>query len=134
MNRDWLEKFYCECGREVSLAYNVLNHANTWGVTLVTAFLATVLIKAIKFENGQIVFLYPTYVHWFMIIIAWIALLRFFARSALGLTNMYRWNELIHAASKALSISEDDPRCALFERNCAKKIESYFYRFQSPQT
>lgn len=48
MNREWLQKFYSECGREVSLAYNVLNYSNNWGVTLGAAVLATGFMSAVK--------------------------------------------------------------------------------------
>jgi hypothetical protein len=132
MERKWLEKFYTECGREVSLAYNVLNHSNNWGVTLATAVLATSFIGAVKFENGKMTLLYPTIIHWFYIIIAWIIMLRFFIRSALGLINMYRWNTLIYASSKILSLPESNLALPVYMRNCAKKIDAYYYRWKSP--
>jgi len=132
MEKSWLEKFYTECGREVSLAYNVLNHTNTWGVTLITAFLATIFISAIEFKGGNLTLHYPTTIHWFLVIGAWIALMRFFVRSALGLANMYRWNELIYSSSKVLSLPENSPAVPIYIRNCAKKIDSYYYRFHSP--
>jgi hypothetical protein len=132
MEREWLEKFYTECGREVSLAYNVLNHSNSWGVTLVTAVLATGFISLVKFESGKMTLDYPTIFHWFYIIIAWIIMLRFFVRSALGLTNMYRWNTLIYASSKVLSLPEESPILPVYLRNCHKKIDAYYYRWKSP--
>lgn len=132
MERNWLEKFYTECGREVSLAYNVLNHSNNWGVTLASAVLAVSFIGAVEFENGTATVHYPTIFHWFYIVIAWIIMLRFFARSALGLTNMYRWNKLIYASSKVLSLPETSPALPVYARNCAKKIDAYYYRWRSP--
>lgn len=95
VDRDWIEKFYGECGREVSLAYNTLNQSNNWGITLITAVLATSFIGSMKVESGSLKFYYPTIYHWHYIIVAWVVLLRFFVRSALALLNMYRWNSLI---------------------------------------
>ncbi len=133
MERKWLEIFYKECGREVSLAYNVLNHSNSWGVTLATAALATGVLGSGKFESGKFILFYPTVVHWFFVILAWIIMFRFFIRSALGLANMYRWNELISATSKVLSLPEDHPYAPILNKNCAKKIDAYFYEWRSPR-
>jgi hypothetical protein len=133
MEKSWLEKFYTECGREVALAYNVLNYTNNWGVTLGAAVLATGFMSAVKVEQGGITILYPTTTHWFFVILSWIIMVRFFLRSALALVNMYRWNDLIFASSKVLSLSEEDPRRSLFERNLEKKIDAYFYKWKSPK-
>lgn len=132
MERGWLEKFYTECGREVSLAYNVLNQSDTWGVTLVAAILATSFIGAVRVENGVVTLLYPTSIHWFYVIGGWVIMLRFFTRSALGLVNMYRWNELIKACAKVLSLPEGHPALPVYKRNCAKKIDAYYLRWKSP--
>lgn len=134
MEKPWLEKFYTECGREVSLAYTVLNYTNNWGVTLGAGVLATGFLSAVKLESTGIKIVYPTTVHWFFVIFSWIVMIRFFVRSALALVNMYRWNELIFSSSKVLSLSDEDPNRPLFERNLAKKIDSYFFRWRSPRT
>ncbi|MCR4410072.1 MAG: hypothetical protein QHH43_06150 [Candidatus Saccharicenans sp.] len=133
MEKEWLEKFYSECGREVSLAYNVLNHTNTWGLTLVTALLSTTFLSAVKLGNFSIRFIYPTTYHWYIVIITWIIMLRFFVRSALALTNMYRWNELIYATAKLLSIPQESLYRDLLERNLKKKIDAYYFKWKSPR-
>lgn len=133
MNRSWVEKFYGECGREVSLAYNVLNHTNSWGITLTAAVLAIGVIGTVRFENGSINSTYPTVVHWFYVIVAWIIMVRFFMRSCLALTNMYRWNTLIYAASSILSLPDDDKDLPIFERNFIKKVKAYYYDWKSPR-
>lgn len=132
MQRSWVERFYGECGREASLAYNVLNQTNTWGVTLCTALLATIFIQAVTVENGDVRFLFPTIYHWAYIAVAWVILLRFFARSALGLVNLYRWNALMGAASNVLSIPEENPAYPVYVRNFARKVESYLHHWRSP--
>lgn len=134
MEESWLEKFYTECGREVSLAYNVLNQTNSWGITLGTAFLATGLMTAVKVDGSSVVVIYPTRIHWYFIIFLWVIMIRFFIRSALALVNMYRWNELIYSTSKVLSVPASSPERSIFERNLQKKIDAYFYRWKSPKS
>jgi hypothetical protein len=135
MNRAWLEKFYTECGREVSLAYNVLNYSNNWGVTLGGAVLATGFMSAVKVDtNGTVQMSYPTVIHWYFVIFSWIIMCRFFVRSALGLVNMYRWNNLISASSKVLSLEDNNPSRGVFERNFEKLIGAYYYSWKSPLT
>lgn len=133
MERSFLEKFYTECGREVSLAYNVLNQTNSWGITIVIAVLATSLFSALKLNGSSWHFLYPTIVHWYIVIVSWIIVLRFFVRSALGLVNMYRWNELIYSTFKVLYLPDNHPNRDLFERNLIKKIDAYYLRWLSPK-
>ena len=132
MKRSWIQVFYTECGREVSLAYNVLNETNTWGVTLAVGLLAAGAVNAVEVADGQIHVLYPTVVHWFFVIVAWIVMVRFFVRSCLALANMYRWNALIDAASKILALPEGDPNLAVFERNFYAKLRAYFYDWRCP--
>jgi hypothetical protein len=132
MKREWLEKFYSECGRETTLAYNVLNHSNNWGVTLITGIVAAVIIGSINIENNILSFSYPNFYLWIFVIIGWIIMLRFFARSALGLINLYRWNELSKAVASVLSLSEKNPLYPIFERNCIRTIDAYYFQWRSP--
>jgi hypothetical protein len=134
MERKWLDSFYKECGREVSLAYNVLNQTNNWGITLAVAVVATCFLGTARFEGGSITLAYPTLLQWYLVIFGWIIMVRFFVRSALGLVNMYRWNELINSTCKVLSLPESHPDIPLLNRNLAKKIEAYFFRWRSPKT
>jgi len=132
MNRSWVEKFYTECGREVSLAYNTFNHTNNWGITLATGIVGIVFIAAIRSVQGEVTIIYPNVAYWFVVILAWVIMTRFFIRSCLALVNMYRWNTLIYAASKLLSLPTDHPQIPIFERNFAKKVKAYFYEWHSP--
>ena len=132
MNRTWIEKFYEECGREVSLAYNTFNQTNNWGITLATGIVTLAFITSTKYVDDKVVITYPNIAHWFVVIIAWVIMTRFFVRSCLALVNMYRWNTLIYAASKMLSLPEDHPDVPVFERNLAKKVKAYFYDWRSP--
>lgn len=133
MERDWLNNFYKECGREVSLAYNVLNQTNNWAITLITAVLATGFIGSVRFDsNGVMNFNYPTIYHWAFIIVAWIINIRFFMRSALALVNMYRWNTLIYAIVNVLSLPENHPSENAYKKDLSKKINEYFINWRSP--
>jgi len=132
MEKQWIESFYKECGREVSLAYNVLNQTNTWGVTLGSAVLTAGFLGAIKLEVGHIYFNYPNIYQWYFVIVAWIIMLRFFVRSALGLVNMYRWNALIVASTKVLSLPEGHVSRPLFLQHLCDAIDAYYYKWQSP--
>jgi len=132
MNRSWVEKFYTECGREVSLAYNTFNQTNHWGITLVTGIVALAFITSIKYVEGELKIVYPNIAYWFVVIVAWIIMIRFFVRSCLALVNMYRWNNLIYAASKLLSLADGHPDALVFEKNFAKKVKAYFYDWRSP--
>jgi hypothetical protein len=132
MERKWLEAFYKECGREVSLAYEVLNYSNNWGVTLVAAVLATGFLSTVRIQDNRVIIQYPTIIHWYYLVFAWIVMIRFFVRSALGLGNMYRWNVLIYASSKILSLPENHPYQPIFINNFAKKIDAYYYKWKSP--
>jgi hypothetical protein len=58
-------------------------------------------------------------------------MLRFFVRSALGLANMYRWNELIYASAKVLAVDENHPDYKILEDNCRLKIDCYYFRWKS---
>jgi hypothetical protein len=132
MEKQWIESFYKECGREVSLAYNVLNQTNTWGVTLGSAVLTAGLLGAIKVGEGNIYFNYPNIYQWYFVIVAWIIMLRFFVRSALGLANMYRWNFLIKASTKVLSLPEGHMARPIFLQHLCDAIDAYFYSWKSP--
>lgn len=132
MERKWLEKFYAECGRETTLAYNVLNYSNNWGVTLITGIMATVFLGSLSTKDGVVSFSYPTLYHWLFVIIGWIIMLRFFTRSALALANLYRWNKLNVAIAKLLSLSEYDPLFTTYEKNCVKTIREYYFNWSSP--
>ncbi len=133
MERDWIRTFYTECGREVSLAYDVLNQTTNWGVTLTAAVLAASFVDALQpGPSGKLEFLYPTTVHWFYAIVAWVVMVRFFVRSCIALVNMYRWNTLICAASKVLSLPEESPDARVYSRNLARQVKAYFYDWYSP--
>jgi len=132
INRSWIENFYTECGREVSLAYNVLNHTNTWGITLTSAVVLLAFLSSIETKSGVLSLHYPTLIHLYIVIICWVIMCRFFVRSCLAYTNMHRWNTLISATSKVLSLDDDHPDLPVYQNNFIKKVKAYYYDWNSP--
>jgi hypothetical protein len=112
IDRKFLDTFYRECGREVTLAYTVLNQTNTWAITFFAAVLGSSLIGLVKKDvvSSNYSFDYPNQYHWLYLILAWGLLLRFLQRSALALSNMYRWNELATAVWEILALPADHPK------------------------
>jgi len=133
MNRDWLKQFYDQCGREVSLAYNVLNQTNNWGITLASAVITLALVDAVRTDRSSPTLVYPTIYHWLAVILAWTIMVRFFVRSALALTNMYRWNVLMSATGNLLSLPDGHPAAVVLQRNLARKMAAYLFRWRSPE-
>ncbi len=39
----WIEHFYKECGREVTLAYTTLNQMKNWAIAIVAAFVSALV-------------------------------------------------------------------------------------------
>ncbi|MDY6965679.1 MAG: hypothetical protein SVM80_06890 [Halobacteriota archaeon] len=131
MDREWLRDFYRECGRELSLSYDVINQTNYWGLTVVTAVIVFTIVTSVDTETFKIN--YPMLPQWYIITFAWIIMLRFFVRSSLGLVNMHRWNILSRVISRFLSIPEDHPQAQIFKNNCIQMLDAYYYRWKSPR-
>lgn len=112
IDRKFLDTFYRECGREVTLAYTVLNQTNTWAVTFFAIAMGPSLIGLVRKPIGAETFVldYPNEFVWLYLIFAWGILLRFLQRSALALANMYRWNELATATWEVSALREDHQR------------------------
>jgi hypothetical protein len=110
IDRKFLDTFYRECGREVTLAYTVLNQTNTWAITFFAAVIGSSLVGLVKKDSpGSYSFDYPNPFHWLYLILAWGLLLRFIQRSALALSNMYRWNKLAASVWEVAALPERHP-------------------------
>src|ERR1700722_6864469 len=83
VDRRFLDTFYRECGREVTLAYTVLNQTNTWAITFSAAAIAPLIALVKKEATGEYTFDYPNPYYWLYLILVWGVLLRFLQRSAL---------------------------------------------------
>ena len=88
----WLQRFYSECGREVTLAYTTLNQMKNWGMAIVGVFISGVIGfgKTDPSQSGH-----ATNVVIFVgAVIAYVMTLRFFVRAILCYINLIRWNTL----------------------------------------
>jgi hypothetical protein len=134
MDREWIKIFYSECGREVNLAFDTFNTTNNWGLTLATVVIAATIISILKVDDTthEIVFLYPSFITWFIIIIAWIVMLRFFVRSCIPYVNIHRWNLLMRYISLYLSVPEDHPYAKVLKQNCIHAIKAYYFEWGNP--
>jgi len=83
----WLENFYKECGREVTLAYTTLNQMKNWAMIIAGALLSGVAFGA---REGR----YPDEIMFAGVVIGYAFTVRFFVRAILCYVNLIRWNTL----------------------------------------
>lgn len=133
IDRKFLDTFYRECGREVTLAYTVLNQTNTWAITFFALVMSPSLVGLVNRTEGALTFDYPNVFYWMYLIVSWGLLLRFFQRSALALSNMYRWNELASATWEAAALPGDHPRQSKLNDTLVEKVDRLMMRWQSPR-
>jgi hypothetical protein len=136
VDRKFVDTFYRECGREVTLAYTVLNQTNTWAVTFFAAVMGPSLVGVVKKDalSGLFTFDYPNIYYWLYLILAWGLLLRFLQRSALALANMYRWNELATAAWEIAALGADHPKQVELNDRFVELVDRLMMRWGDPRT
>ncbi len=90
----WIDNFYKECGREVTLAYTTLNQMQNWAVGMIAASIAAT-VALTKVISGQPNVDFQITVPLFIVaVIAYVYNLRFFIRAILCYINLIRWNTL----------------------------------------
>lgn len=135
IDRKFLDTFYRECGREVTLAYTVLNQTNTWAVTFFALVMGPSLVGLMnRSDQGTFVFEYPNFVYWLYLIVAWGLLLRFLQRSALALSNMYRWNELATATWEVVALPSDHPRQSELNDKLVELVDRLMIKWKDPRS
>ena len=87
LNRDWLEAFYRECGRKITLAYTTLNQMKNWAMLIAAAS-----ISGLAF--GTSATNYPNVPMLTGVVVVYVFILRFFIRAILAYINLTRWNTL----------------------------------------
>lgn len=135
-DRRFIDTYYRECGREVTLAYTVLNQTNTWAITLFVALVGAAASQLVLVDKDASAFriLSPSHPQWLMAIVCWGAMLRFFQRSNLALANMYRWNALMGTAMQ-FSILPDNAKKELraqLSADLVEKIQELHVEFKAP--
>jgi hypothetical protein len=134
IDRKFLDTFYRECGREVTLAYTVLNQTNTWAITFFAAVIGSSLVGLVKRNGDTYSFDYPNTFHWLYLILAWGLLLRFVQRSALALSNMYRWNRLGASVWTLAALPEQHPLQPALNDELVLLVDELMIRWRDPRS
>jgi hypothetical protein len=136
----WLDNFYRECGREVTLAYTTLNQMLNWAIAMVAASIAA----AVAFTSGNTAGSAPSQpfsisVPVFIIaVIGYVFNLRFFIRAILCYINLIRWNTLQSAIVSYMLLPQNtgthrNVLTRTQRRNeLVQHIQHYYYDWLSP--
>jgi len=126
----WLDSFYRECGREVTLAYTTLNQMKNWAM-LVTAAAISGLAFGTTATN------YPTVEMLVGVVVVYTFSLRFFIRAILSYINLVRWNKLqsdcvqLRLLPRIASDGTVNPSAKLLS-DVKEDIQNYYYEWLSP--
>jgi hypothetical protein len=121
LEEKWLEAFYKECGREVTLAYTTLNQMKNFAMIAVAA-----AISGIAFSKDAQRF--PDERMFVGIVIVYVFVLRFFFRAIICYINLTRWNNLQNACAQLKLLSDT----RVTNSRPKKELESVFrYNFQN---
>src|SRR5690349_8775483 len=85
----WLEAFYKECGREITLAYNTLNQMKNWAIVVAGA-----VVSGLAFSGSARTAQYPTLSIFIGTVIVYVFIIRFFVRAVVCYGNLLKWNKL----------------------------------------
>jgi len=128
----WVENFYKECGREITLAYTTLNQMKNWAMVIAGAVLSGLAF-------GSAAGTYPTKPMFIGVVIAFAFTLRFFIRAILCYINLSRWNTLQRETLEAmiwtndplLSATPPPPNPSQFKK-LAESIRNLYFDWHSP--
>src|SRR6266436_4969605 len=127
----WLEHFYKECGREVTLAYTTLNQMKNWAVLIVAAVVSAV-VAVQRTGLGQPQNDVAMYIG---ALIAYVFTLRFFVRAVLCYINLIRWNNLqrsIVAYKIAKPTSDNAKTFRQLKDELLEKIDQLYFGWHAP--
>ena len=119
----WLEAFYKECGREVTLAYTTLNQMKNWAMIVVAA-----AISGLSF--GTAADKYPNVPMFVGTVVVYTFVLRFYLRAILCYINLGRWNRLQHDCVSLVLAAPGSERHRL-EAELAASIDTYYHQWRS---
>jgi hypothetical protein len=125
LDETWLQNFYKECGRELSLAYGTLNQDTNWAMIIVAALISGLALKApAGAPDGLIVV---------GVAVAYAIILRFFVRAILAYINVTRWNTLQRACLELrLLNAQNSPEAGPLQVNLKDKIQNHYFNWLSP--
>jgi hypothetical protein len=120
----WLENFYKECGREVTLAYTTLNQMKNWAMIVAAA-----AISGLAFGTGAQSF--PNERMFVGVAIVYTFVLRFFFRAIICYINLVRWNVLQKSCIQLMLDSKPYQREEAAQR-FREDISLYYFRWLAP--
>lgn len=128
LDEKWLEHFYKEGGREVTLAYTTLNQMKNWAMLVGAAALSGL---AFGKEGTQ----YPTPVMFAGTVVVYTFVLRFYIRAIVCYINLVRWNLLQNDCIQLKLV----PKTEVPQRTrdqlalkFAQDIQDYYFEWLSP--
>jgi len=124
----WLDSFYRECGREITLAYTTLNQMKNWAMVVAAA-----AISGLSFSSSAQQNQYPNIPMFVGTVIVYVFVLRFYIRAILCYTNLLKWNKLqsdclslklMQPARNKILLTADELR-----KQLAEDINFHYYEF-----
>jgi hypothetical protein len=130
LNADWVDTFYKECGREVTLAYTTLNQMKNWAMTVAAAALS-----GLAFGTSSAS--YPNRYMFVGVVVVYVFVLRFYIRAILCYINLSRWNKLQSDCVELRLISrvrvgEPARTAQALETQFRNDVQDYYFRWLSP--
>ena len=124
LSEKWLENFYKECGRKVTLAYTTLNQMKNWAMIVAAAAISGVAFGT-SAQN------YPNERMFVGVAIVYTFIIWFFFRALICYINLERWNLLQRSCLNLmllhpLNAGTDNAKRLLDD------IEIYFFSWISP--
>jgi hypothetical protein len=124
-NEEWLQNFYKECGREVTLAYTTLNQMKNWAMIVAAA-----AISGVAFSTSALN--YPNEKMYVGVVIVYTFILRFFIRAIICYINLTRWNRLQNDCLQYGLLPHDNTSSTELLTRLQSSIENYYFRWRSP--
>lgn len=124
----WLDSFYRECGREVTLAYTTLNQMKNWAMVVAAA-----AISGLSFSSSAQQNQYPNLPMFVGTVVVYVFVLRFYIRAILCYTNLLKWNKL-QADCLSLKLLQPVRNVPLLsteqlKKNLAEDINNHYFEF-----
>ena len=133
----WLENFYKECGREVTLAFTTLNMLKNWAAAVVAVSLPALVALGKRDPSPAQLPARPEVLVYIGALVVYVFSLRFFMRAILAYVNLIRWNNLQSAVLKLKLLDPapgSDPAAhrAELERDLREKIRDLYFGWHAP--
>jgi len=130
LNLEWVDTFYRECGREVTLAYTTLNQMKNWAMTVAAAALS-----GLAFGTASTT--YPNKYMFVGVVLVYVFVLRFYVRAILCYINLLRWNRLqsdcveLNLLPRIWYGAQPKQKSEL-EQQLREDIQHYYFEWLSP--